>query len=152
MVWLAGHGHGTFSASVIRSCLQRSWGIPEGPQYALFLLMWGELLCGLWDSCLSEMCTFHPKCSFISVWSGWQPCLWQGVGIRWSLRSLPTQAMLWFYEAWNISLWTITEGWMDLYLWICTCVYLYLPWAPLPTIATHSLPWRVRIFRNAAQN
>jgi len=26
----------------------------------------------------------------------WQPHLWQGVGAQWSLRFLPTQAILWF--------------------------------------------------------
>ena len=37
---------------------------------------------------------------FWAAWSGGgQPCLWQGVGTRWSLRSLPTQAILWFYNS-----------------------------------------------------
>lgn len=29
--------------------------------------------------------------------SRWEPCLLQGVGTEWSLRSLPTQLILWFY-------------------------------------------------------
>jgi len=31
---------------------------------------------------------------------GWWPCLWRGIGAWWSLRSLPTQAILWFYCLW----------------------------------------------------
>ena len=30
---------------------------------------------------------------------GWWPCLWWGVGASWSLRSLSTQAILWFYNS-----------------------------------------------------
>ena len=55
-------------------------------------------------------CPVHPwRCSrpgwmgawaaWSSIWyGGWWPCLQQGVGALWSLRSLPTQAILWFYD------------------------------------------------------
>ena len=34
-----------------------------------------------------------------ATWSGGRcPCSWQGGGTRWSLRSLPTQTILWFYD------------------------------------------------------
>lgn len=37
---------------------------------------------GLWASCSPERC----------------PCPWQGAGTRWSIRSVPTQAILWFCD------------------------------------------------------
>jgi len=34
-----------------------------------------------------------------AAWTGgWPPCPWQQVGTGWALRSLPTQAILWFYK------------------------------------------------------
>lgn len=34
------------------------------------------------------------------TWSScWHHCLWQGVEVRWSLRTLPTQAILWFCDS-----------------------------------------------------
>ena len=45
------------------------------------------------------------KCSrpgWMGLWATWSsgrcPCPQQGVGTRWSLRFLPTQTILWFYE------------------------------------------------------
>ena len=55
-------------------------------------------------------CPIHPwRCSRLgwmgpwAAWAGstcggWWPCLWWGVGAPWSLRSLPTQAILWFRD------------------------------------------------------
>ena len=38
---------------------------------------------------------------WVELWATWSsgrcPCSWQGGGTRWSLRSFPTQTMLWFY-------------------------------------------------------
>jgi len=47
----------------------------------------------------------RPGC--METWAAWsrikcegpRPCLWQGVGFWWSLRSLPTQAILRFYDS-----------------------------------------------------
>lgn len=52
-----------------------------------------------------KLCMSHPwKCSGSGLmrpwaaWSrAWQPCLLQGVETGWTLRSLPTQAVLWLY-------------------------------------------------------
>ena len=53
-------------------------------------------------------CPVHPwrcwKPGWMGPWAawagmkcaGWWPCLWRGVGDSWSLRSLPTQAILWY--------------------------------------------------------
>ena len=45
------------------------------------------------------------KCSglgWMGLWATWSsgrcPCPWQGLGTRWSLKSLPTQPILWFYD------------------------------------------------------
>jgi len=40
---------------------------------------------------------------------GWWPCLWQGIGTWWSLESLPTQAILWFWP--HLTL--IRRGWRN---------------------------------------
>ena len=59
-------------------------------------------------------CLVHPwRCSrpgWMGPWAawagmkcgGWWPCLWRGVGASWSLRSLPTQAILWFYDSMTV--------------------------------------------------
>ena len=45
-----------------------------------------------------------PWATWSSAWpNGWQSCPQQRFGIRWSLGSLPTKAILWFYD--SISLW-----------------------------------------------
>jgi len=53
-----------------------------------------------------------------AAWSaGWQPCPWQGVGTAWVLSSLPTQAVLWFYDSWysaplkNPACWGFPAAW-----------------------------------------
>ena len=44
----------------------------------------------------------HSRPGWLGPWAdssgGWQPCPWQGVGIGWAWRSLPTQAFLWFCD------------------------------------------------------
>jgi len=39
---------------------------------------------------------------WMELWATWSsarcPWWWQGVGTRWSSRSLPTQTILWFYK------------------------------------------------------
>ena len=69
-----------------------------------------------------------------STWSSsWQPCLWQGFGTWWSLRSLPTQAILWFYE--NRPLLASPEGKGFFVTQICQSIqpYVYEKDAPQST-------------------
>jgi len=45
----------------------------------------------------SQYMNFKARLELWATWSsGRCPCSWQGVGTRWSLRSLPTQTILWF--------------------------------------------------------
>lgn len=49
-----------------------------------------------------------PWAAWSSTWpSSWQPCPPQGIGTRWSMRSLPTPTVLWFHDyfpQWHIVL------------------------------------------------
>lgn len=49
---------------------------------------------------LLAVCSWSPSRSVIlSVWSSsWQPCAWQGIGMRWSLGFLPIQGTPWFRD------------------------------------------------------
>ena len=62
-------------------------------------------------------CPVHPwRCSrpgWMGPWAawagmkcgGWWSCLWWGIGASWSLRSLPTQAILRFYDTLSAIVW-----------------------------------------------
>ena len=45
-----------------------------------------------------------------AIWSSRCPCLQQGAGTRWSLRSLPTQTILWFWDSMKCPAQGVLEG------------------------------------------
>ena len=59
-----------------------------------------------WHCCPEKLCVPHPwRCSrpgWMGPWAtwanGWQSYQWQGIGSRWSVRSLLLQAIVWFYD------------------------------------------------------
>ena len=64
-----------------------------------------EVCCPLWSHRLPREAVAAPpwQCSrpgWTGLWETWSdgrcPCSWHGVGTGWSIRSLPTQTILWF--------------------------------------------------------
>ena len=62
----------------------------------------GQLMLSAWTCCKCPISGGIQGQGWVGAWEawcgGWEPCLWWGVRTRWSLRSLPTQAILWFYD------------------------------------------------------
>ena len=84
VVGLAGHSHASFPPATASHHAEGTmgWVTEDGPKYKTPIL--GDLV----------LFMVKPVPS-----SGRCPCPWQGVGTRWSLRSLLTQTILWFDDS-----------------------------------------------------
>jgi len=88
-----------------------------------------------------------PLAAWSTAWfSGQQPCLWQEIGTGWSLRSLPTQANLWWLYDLHPAISRHTHRCACcVYMYICMYIYIYTHFLMFVCIYIHTYSLKEKV-------